>query len=302
MATPTQDLHPHYRRPAVEIVNENTIKLLNPPVVVARPVSVSVSTPLGTSVSAQTFTYIGSVPIQFISSKLTDFSAPAVGEFGPDGKLYVATTDGRVAKMTLNDDFTQVVSTVVSEATPGRAILGMAFDPMDTGPNPPVYISSSDIFHGDKSSSSGGAINGKVVRVSGANLDVVEDIITGLPVQDGDHGKLVLCLLYHGFLFSDIVRVLLPIFLSSSYAAVMGLEFGDNGELYVQVAASTNGGIVGFIQQNDSYYSGATLVARLADPLFDGDITYDAPEGGSPNGGNGIDFFAFGLRNPFGIT
>jgi len=175
---------------AIEIVDPNTIKVLNPPVVVARPVSVLVSTPLGMSLP-KTFTYIGSVPIEFIASKLTDFAAPARGEFGPDGRLYVATTDGKLAKLTLNDDFTQVLSTVVSDATPGRAILGITFDPMDTGPNPPVYCSSSNIWHADKTSTSGEAINGKIVKVSGANLDIVEDIITGLPVADSDHGELL---------------------------------------------------------------------------------------------------------------
>jgi hypothetical protein len=67
--------------------------------------------------------------------------------------------------------------------------LGLAFDPMDAGlTNPPVYITSSFYFHGESNSSSGEAINGKVHRVSGANLDIVENIITGLPVSDSDHG------------------------------------------------------------------------------------------------------------------
>jgi hypothetical protein len=53
----------------------------------------------------------------------------------------------------------------------------------------------------------GGAINGKVSMVSGANLDQVTDIVVGLPVSDHDH-------------------------------AVNGLEFGDAGELYILVGAS----------------------------------------------------------------
>jgi Glucose / Sorbosone dehydrogenase/IPT/TIG domain len=39
----------------------------------------------------------------------------------------------------------------------------------------------------------------------------------------------------------------------------------------------------------------------LADPKFDGAITYSAPDDGIPNGGNGIEVFAAGTRNPFGI-
>lgn len=70
-------------------------------------------------------------------------------------------------------------------------LLGIAFDPMDAGlSNPPVYCTSNLFFHGEYKSSSGQAINGKVHRVSGANLDVVENVITGLPVSDHDHGRL----------------------------------------------------------------------------------------------------------------
>lgn len=55
-------------------------------------------------------------------------------------------------------------------------------------------------------------------------------------------------------------------------------------------------------QQKENYYSAATLVAHLADPLFDGMLTYDATDDGTPNGGYGIKVFAPGNRNPFGIV
>jgi IPT/TIG domain/Glucose / Sorbosone dehydrogenase len=54
--------------------------------------------------------------------------------------------------------------------------------------------------------------------------------------------------------------------------------------------------------KKDNYYSSATLVAHLADPLFNGRITYDADDDGTPNGGYGIEVFAAGTRNPFGIV
>lgn len=43
-------------------------------------------------------------------------------------------------------------------------------------------------------------------------------------------------------------------------------------------------------------------MANLVDPLFDGTITYDAPDDGTPNGGHGIEIFAAGTRNPFGLV
>jgi glucose/arabinose dehydrogenase len=83
------------------------------------------------------------------------------------------------------------------------------------------------------------------------------------------------------------------------------LEFGDNGEIYIQCASNTNAGIPGRLTgkqiQKDNYYSAATVVAYLADPKFDGIITYDAEDDGVPHGGNGIEVFAAGTRNPFGI-
>jgi len=71
--------------------------------------------------------------------------------------------------------------------------LAVAFDPLDTKPNPDVYIAHFQYYHGDWKSSSGKAINGKVSKVSGANLDEVVDIVTGLPVSDHDHGAFVMC-------------------------------------------------------------------------------------------------------------
>jgi hypothetical protein len=96
----------------------------------------------------------------------------------------------------MNANYTAVTSIVTAIVQPNRAILGITFDPMDAGnPLPPVYISSSLLFHGESKSSSGTSINGKISRVTGANLDVIEDVVTGLPVCDLDHGKFILILL-----------------------------------------------------------------------------------------------------------
>jgi glucose/arabinose dehydrogenase len=76
--------------------------------------------------------------------------------------------------------------------------------------------------------------------------------------------------------------------------------------LYIQVGSNTNGGIPGPLTgkqiQKDNYYSASTVVAYLADPRFNGYITYDAADNGTPNGGYGIEVFAPGNRNPFGIV
>jgi hypothetical protein len=180
---------------AIQIINSTTIIVHSPAVPISVPVQVSVQTPLGRSEEA-TYTYVSSTPISFSSSKLLDFTQPTSAEFGPDGKLYVGTLKGTLAKITMNANYTAVTSIVTAIVQPNRAILGITFDPMDAGnPLPPVYISSSLLFHGESKSSSGTSINGKISRVTGANLDVIEDVVTGLPVCDLDHGKFILILL-----------------------------------------------------------------------------------------------------------
>jgi hypothetical protein len=174
----------------IQIIDANTIKVRSPPIAIGIPVSVSVQTPLGTS-AGEIFTYVASSPITFTSSKIIDVGSPTTAVFGPNQKLYVGTQAGEIAMYTLDTTFTKVVSQVIAMVAPNRVILGIAFDPLDAGMlNPPVYCTSSFFFHGNPKSSSGDSINGKVMKVSGANLDVVENIITGLPVSDHDHGKM----------------------------------------------------------------------------------------------------------------
>ena len=177
---------------AIRVINSTTIVVASPKVPITTPVDISVETPLGRSKDAIKFTYLSSTPVKFSVKFLMEFSQPSSAAFGPDGKLYVGSIKGTLAKITMDADYTYVTSVVTAVVQPERAILGIAFDPMDAGnPIPPIYISSSGLFHGGKLSSSGTSINGKINRVIGANLDLVEDIITGLPVCDNDHGKFV---------------------------------------------------------------------------------------------------------------
>jgi IPT/TIG domain/Glucose / Sorbosone dehydrogenase len=56
------------------------------------------------------------------------------------------------------------------------------------------------------------------------------------------------------------------------------------------------------ISQKENYFSAATLVAYLADPDFDGNIKYDKEDDGNVIHGFGVEVYAAGLRNPFGLT
>jgi IPT/TIG domain/Glucose / Sorbosone dehydrogenase len=129
-------------------------------------------------------------------------------------------------------------------------------------------------FHKGTQSTSGLTVAGKIRRASGPNLETVVDIITGLPISDLDHG-------------------------------LNGITFGDNGELYFTSGSHTNGGIPGKLSSSgilkENFLSAAVSVAYLSHPDFNGTIRWSSPDDGNMIS-SGIDLFAVGLRNPFGIV
>jgi len=258
------------------VVDENTIKVTAPLETVAVPVRVSVeSIPLNATSNSATFNYEAGVPIKFKSRLLMPFDVVTVAKFGPDGKLYVATGNGYLSRVTLDDNF-NVMTTVTSAVALFRVILGITFDPLSAGDLfPPVYCTSSFLFHGESRSTTGHAIGGRVYRVSGANLDSKQIVISGLPVADMDHAN-------------------------------NNIEFGDNGEIYIQCGSNTNGGIPGPLTgsqiMKENFFSAATVVAYMGRPNFDGNITYSALDDGEPDLTKGVEVFAAGERNPFGIV
>jgi glucose/arabinose dehydrogenase len=263
----------------ITVLSPTTIRVLSTPAsAFAVPVDIMVTTPRGTS-NAQKYTYIEGVPIVFTNGTVIATAQPTRIAFGPDGKMYVSTYGGIVYKLTLNANY-QVVESVISNviplAYPGRfrPVLGIAFDPTDTKPNPDVYVSHSTIFHGSSSAYLGAAINGKVSKLSGANLDTITDVVTGLPVCDRDH-------------------------------AVNGLFFGNNGDLYIQIGGNTNAGVPGALSgsgiQQDNVLGSATLVAHVKMPNFNGALSYDSATGALLAGSH-VEVYSSGERNPFGIV
>jgi glucose/arabinose dehydrogenase len=150
---------------------------------------------------------------------------------------------------------------------------GLAFDPSDLQAHPDVYFSSTWLFHKGNLTSSGNTISGKIRRASGPALDTVIDIITGLPSSRYDHG-------------------------------INGILFGDNGELYFAMGSNTNGGVNdGKLSEyilKESFLSASINVAYVSHPDFNGTITWSEPQDGNMIA-KGIDIFAPGMRNPYGI-
>jgi glucose/arabinose dehydrogenase len=259
---------------AIQVINATTITFVTPASSVATPVAVSVLTPVGESNKA-TFTYVANGgPISFTSGLMARIRFPTAMAFGPDRRLYVGTYSGQINRIEFKDGTLKIASWITKSVTPNRPILGIAFDPVDTGAYSTPYISHSFFFHGSATSSSGESINGKISKVIGSAMDRVEDVIINLPVSDHDHG-------------------------------LNNIQFGDNRELYITVGGNTNAGLPGALSssqtQKENVLSAAILVAYVNRPDFDGVLKYDALDDGNLIGGNGVELYSVGLRNPFGL-
>ena len=99
---------------SVSVLDPSTIEIICPPTVIAQRVSIIVKTPKGDS-EEQFFDYIGSVPILWDTAIFLTYVKPTVGRFGPDQKLYVGTAEGKLMKITMNADFTQVVNNLAAQ-------------------------------------------------------------------------------------------------------------------------------------------------------------------------------------------
>ena len=109
--------------------------------------------------------------------------------FGPDGRLYATTLLGFIYRYDVGPDGALSnetnIQSVRVKAGGNRAILGMAFHPDGTPDNLVAYVthgSYAGIFDGDAPEWSG-----VISRLSGPNLQTVDDTVTGLPRSVGDH-------------------------------------------------------------------------------------------------------------------
>lgn len=157
----------------IVVENVNTIRVVAPLASLAAPVQIQVETPVGMS-NAVTYTYEDGLPIVFEKGRIQSIPSPTTVAFGPDHKLYVGTSRGMLLKLTLDKNWRvteSVSSSIIANLGEQRMILGIAFDPTDVfSENPSVYISHSRPFHQSPRSSNAAATNGKVSRISGANL------------------------------------------------------------------------------------------------------------------------------------
>jgi hypothetical protein len=201
---------------------------------------------------------------------------------GPDGRLYVADSDGKLQALTLDPATKQVTAVqLVASGAQLQEVYGIAFDPTDNSVPPTVYVTNT-VAGLPPDATNPSTFPGKVTRISGPGYTTRTDIITGLPISKSAH-------------------------------EANGLAFGPDGRLYIEQGSSTNAGIVNpapdpnfpLFLYPDTPISGAILVADIKAPGFNGNVTYSPMDATNPNivkTGGDVSVFAPGFRNPYGLV
>ncbi len=113
-------------------------------------------------------------------------------EIGPDNKLYGATNNGQIRRYTINADGTlsggEILKGVAGDTNPSfpsrpRLLIGLTFD-LDSTASDPVAWATHTVFGFDNIDQRWG---GKISRLSGPNLEIVQDIFVNLPRSAKDH-------------------------------------------------------------------------------------------------------------------
>ena len=106
---------------------------------------------------------------------------------GPDGNLYAATLEGEIVRFPLSANGTTGTAEVITSlqtANGGslRMLIGLAFDPSSTAGNLVLWVT-----HSAYAFTGGPDWTGKLTRMSGPNLAIVQDYVVGLPRSARDH-------------------------------------------------------------------------------------------------------------------
>ncbi|MBD2528138.1 Ig-like domain-containing protein [Nostoc flagelliforme FACHB-838] len=108
---------------------------------------------------------------------------------GPDNKLYAATLLGEILRFPINANGTlgtpQTISSLQTANGGNRTIIGMHFDPSSTNAsNLILWVTNNHYWNGTGNAPEW---SGKITRLSGSNLEKVQDYVVGLPRSSRDH-------------------------------------------------------------------------------------------------------------------
>jgi glucose/arabinose dehydrogenase len=105
---------------------------------------------------------------------------------GPDHRVYASAQDGRIFRYPINADGTlgapQIITSLQDANGGPRLVSGFAFDPACTASNVILWVSN-----GDYAFTNAPDFTGKVTRMSGPDLQTVQDVLVGLPRSFRDH-------------------------------------------------------------------------------------------------------------------
>jgi glucose/arabinose dehydrogenase/cytochrome c551/c552 len=199
-----------------------------------------------------------------------DYTSLAIG---PDGKLYGSTVKGLIVRFALNADGTtgkpEVFTALQKANAEPRLAIGLVFDPRSTASDLIVWVS-----HTQDTAEHVPDWTGKITRLSGPNLDHVQDYVVELPRSTNDH-------------------------LTNS------LAFGPDGALYVTQGSNAAMGAAdsGWGDRAEHVLNAAVLRIDLAairrPPLSvksDDGGTYDPYAAGAP-----VTVYASGVRNAYDL-
>ncbi len=193
---------------------------------------------------------------------------------GPDGKLYGTANDGEIRRWTLNADGTtgpaEIITSLRDAEGGDRLLIGLAFDPASNAGNLIAWVSHST--YGFSGMADWG---GKISRMSGPNLEVVQTYVINLPRSSRDH-------------------------------VTNGLSFGPDGLLYfLQGSNSTMGAPdAGWANRRERLLNAAVLrldPSLITTPPLDAKTEY----GGTYNPyapGAPLTIYATGTRNPYDLV
>ena len=270
-------------------VSPDAINFLSPPG--TGQITVTVETPTGISNSfLYTYSAGGPIPVNFNVTSLVPFVvAPTQGAWGPDGRLYVASVTGEINAYTFDDNYnvtaTQTISTLT--AVSNNNILGLAFNPHESNGPIRIYAAHSFLFADGGACIPPGEVSvysGQVSVLTGPAFDTIDPLITGLSVSNHDHG-------------------------------INGLEFDNQGDLYICVGGNTNAGVIhcNLGDLPESPLSAAILKAHITRNGFNGQVEYVETVSGLINNnqldgdivdviaGIDVDVFASGFRNTYDL-
>jgi hypothetical protein len=127
--------------------------------------------------------HIGFQKVLLTTAGGAGFTCVAVG---PDHRLYASSDDGRILRFPIHRDGTLdtpvIFESLQKACGEPRLVIGFCFDPASTSDGPILWVA-----HGCYGFENAPDWTGRITRLSGRNLEHVEDVVVNLPRSIRDH-------------------------------------------------------------------------------------------------------------------